>query len=360
MKRHKAVVLGAGPRGRAHVSAFLQNSERFELTAVCDADVDRMSDALDEMGVKLPVYDNAEKMLEEEKPDVFCFATQPDARLGLVRAALKRGVRAIAYEKPMALSLAEAELICTECNQAEVKQIVCHQHKYGEHWKKAKEIIDAGGIGKIESIHATSKGWFYYFITHLVDYSMWLIGYPDPLWMSGSLRGRSMLLDSHPSPDYVAGRIAFSDGVHALFECGPLAPGRGVDDRFWYDAGVTVYGTKGSVEVVVGRGWRAITDSGIYEDRSISLDEAGDTVPYITELAEWLDDEKAIHPCNGELSFMGFQVSMGIMVSGLEGRIVTFPVDRSVPVVERMRMELPFDQYTDGIHQAVLKRGVWE
>ncbi len=351
MKRYTVVVLGAGPRGRAHLDAFIENRDRFDLVAACDQDAGRMQRALEERSVSIPVYTDADEMLDAFSPNVFCFATQPDARLDLARTGIRHGVRAIAYEKPMALSTVEADAIYRECEEAGVKQIVCHQHKYGAHWRKAKEIIESGALGEIETIHATSKGWFFYFITHLVDYAMWLVDYPEVSWTTGSMCGRSMLLDSHPSPDYVEGRVVFAGGIRAMFECGPLAPTRGVTDRFWYDAGVTVYGTEGFVEVVVGKGWRAVTRDGITEDRSICLDETGDTVPYITELADWLDDERRVHSCNGERTYKGFLISMGMLLSGLENRTIPLPLDPSVPIVERMRMELPYDPYTAELHR---------
>ena len=36
MKKHTAVVLGAGSRGRTHIHAFLANSDRFDLVAARD------------------------------------------------------------------------------------------------------------------------------------------------------------------------------------------------------------------------------------------------------------------------------------------------------------------------------------
>lgn len=347
MKRYSVVVVGAGWRGRGHIEAFQANSDRFDLRAVCDRDVGRMEDTLSEINVSVPIYADAEEMLAQEKPDVFCFATQPDMRLELIRAGIRHGVRAIAYEKPMATSLAEAKRICDECDRAGVKQIICHQHKYGAHWRKVKEIIDSGAIGTVRRVHATSKGWFLHYMTHLVDYAMWLLDYPEVTWVTGQVHGRSKLSDNHPSADYVLGQVAFASGVRAFFECGALAPSRGVKDRFWYDAGATVYGTEGFAEVTVGGGWRAVTrnQSQPIGDPSISLDETVDTIPYIADLAAWLDDDNREHPCCGRLAYRGFQVAMGMLVSALDRRTVTLPVDVSVPVTERLLHELPMDPF---------------
>ena len=63
MTRYKAVVLGAGWRGKGHIKAFLANADRFELTAVCDLNTDRMKKTLAEIGVTVPIYASAEEML---------------------------------------------------------------------------------------------------------------------------------------------------------------------------------------------------------------------------------------------------------------------------------------------------------
>lgn len=342
MKKYKAVVLGAGARGRAHMRAFLANSDRFDLAAVCDQDTERMKGALADLQISRPVYASADEMLKKEKPDVFCFITQPAVRRELVEVGIRHGVKAIAYEKPMATSLAEAKAICDACDKAGVKQIVCHQHKYGGHWQAVRKIVQSGKIGNVRSVHATSKGWFFYYITHLADYAMWLMDYPQPKWVVGHISGRGKLGDSHPSPDYVLGQAGFAGDVRALFECGPLAPSRGVPEQFWYDAGATVLGDRGWAEVIVGKGWRAVTaDGGYHEDNSVSFQECGDTDPYIRELATWLDDDAKPHSCRGEIAYRGFQLSMGILLSGLDKRMLTFPVDAHAPIVERMVAELP-------------------
>ncbi len=65
--KYRAVVLGAGWRGRGHIQAFLANADRFDLCAVCDSDTARMESTLRELGVTKPIYDNAETMLATEK-----------------------------------------------------------------------------------------------------------------------------------------------------------------------------------------------------------------------------------------------------------------------------------------------------
>jgi hypothetical protein len=48
--------------------------------------------------------------------------------------------------------------------------------------------------------------------------------------------------------------------------------------------------------------------------------------PHIDDIANWLDDDGAIHPCDGERAMLGFQVMMGALRSGADHRRVDLPL----------------------------------
>ena len=70
-----------------------------------------MKQAAEERTISPALYSDAERMLAETRPDVFCFSTQPDVRLSMVELAAKYSVKGLAFEKPMAMSLGEANRI---------------------------------------------------------------------------------------------------------------------------------------------------------------------------------------------------------------------------------------------------------
>src|ERR1051325_4364141 len=123
MKKYRVAIAGCGPRGRDHALAFLKNSDRFELVAMCDLDEERARALADKCRVQR-TYTDVESMLSREKPDVFCFATMPAVRLPLVKLGVKHKVKVIAFEKPMAVSVEEARRIRTLCDSAGIKFIV--------------------------------------------------------------------------------------------------------------------------------------------------------------------------------------------------------------------------------------------
>lgn len=347
MARYRVAQVGCGRRGTVHLDAFAKNADRFELAAICDLDAARLRAAAERFAVPA-AYGDAEAMLAAEKPDVFCFVTPPAVRAEMVELGVRHGARAIAFEKPMATSLAEARRIVELCEAAGVKAVVSHQQKYGQHWRRAKELIDAGEIGEIVRVHASGRGWLLQLGTHLVDYVMWMIGCPRPEWVVGHVHGRERLSDSHPSPDYAMGQIAFAGGVRALLECGALSPHWMDDGHFWVDNRVTVYGTHGFAWANTDGEWRALTKSSapqVLGEQLARWPTQNDQLlqpPYIRDLADWLDDDARAHPCNLSVSYHGFEIVEGLCRSALDCRKVALPLADGAPAAlgERLEREL--------------------
>lgn len=350
MPKFKAVLVGCGGRGRYHAEGFNANADRFDLAAVCDIDADRLAAFAARYGIAR-TYVDADEMLEREKPDVFCFATMPAARLDLVKLGVKHGVKAIAFEKPMAQELSEAREIYDMCKKANIKIVISHQQKYGPHWQKTKQLVDAGEIGEVLRIHATARSWVSQLGTHLMDYMLWFNNRSPIEWVVAQNIGTQMLDDSHPSPDFTLGSIQYANGVRGIIECGAHAPRLNPGDNallsraFWLDSSVTVYGTHGYTQVVSGNGWRAVTRS----SKGEMLVGGGEFDPsyeqplYIRDLADWLDGTASSHPCDGDISYHGFEGAMALFISSLDRRRVTLPLE-TIPqgsLIARFREELP-------------------
>jgi len=344
MGKHTVAVVGCGPRGENHIQAFLENADRFELVGVCDKDAARLAEVADRYHLAHR-YTDADAMLAETKPEVFCFVTMPQIRLSLVELGIKHKVGAIVYEKPMALSLAEARRITDLCDETGTKSVVAHIHKYGAHWRKAKEIIESGDIGEVHTIHATAQAWLMQLGTHMIDYMLWINGGRRIQWVVGQVHGKGHLRDSHRSPDYTSATLVFENGVRGVFECGYLAPKHLSDAMFWLDDVMTVYGSHGYVRVCCGAGWEAFTkhSKGEVMRGPGAWDPVGDQICYTKELGDWLDDPSRTHSCNGAVTYHGFEAVMGICLSSLERRKVDLPLSTipEAPVFDQLAKALP-------------------
>ena len=336
---YTVAVAGLGKRGTHHADAFHENP-RFELVGLCDIDHERMATAAARYHVD---YTNADAvtMLSDTRPDVFCFCTLPAVRLALIRAGVEAGVQLIAYEKPMATSTNEALQIRALLRDADVRSVVSHQHRYGEHYQKVREIISSGAIGRVHTVYGHATGWMMHMMTHLIDYMRWYNDGAEAQWVAGQASGSGKFEDSHPSPDYIAGLIHFENGVRGTVECGEGAPDVPEVDYWWRKCRIGAQGTEGFAEVLTGGGWRAITrDSNGVISGPGNMDYAHDMPPYVQQIADWLDDAGQVHPCNGESAYKGLEIMMAICRSATQRGKVCLPLAAGEPELRALAREL--------------------
>jgi predicted dehydrogenase len=339
-KKYSVLVVGCGKRGMHHADAFFKNP-RFQLVGLCDIDQSRLDAAAKQYGNPETSL-NAGELLKKVKPDVFCFCTLPNLRLEMVRLGVEAGAKLIAFEKPTALSTNEALEIMKLVRKAGVKTTISHQHRYGEHYKKVKEIIASGAIGRVHTVYGTATGWMMHMMTHLIEYTRWFNDYAEAEWVVAQAAGKEKFKDIHPSPDYVVGFIHYANGVRGIVETGDGAPDVPEVDYWWRKCRMGAQGTEGFAEVLTGGGWRAITrDSGGMISGTGCMDYAHDTPPYVQEIADWLDDPKKVHPCDGESAYKGFEIMMAICRSVVQRGKVKLPLGPGEPELEALQRSLP-------------------
>lgn len=320
---YKVVVVGAGKRGLHHASAFQANS-RFQVVGICDIDAGRADAAAAKLGIPERSTD-ARELSARVHPDVFCFCTLPNLRADMVRIGVETGARLIAMEKPVALNSTEGfavrDLLCS----SGVKAVVSHQHRYGVHYQKVREIVASGALGRIHTVYGTATGWMMHMISHMIDYTRWFNDQAPAEWVMAQASGRGKLSDIHPSPDYIGGFIQFSNGVRGIIECGAGAPDVPEVDYWWRKCRIGAQGADGFAEVLTGGGWRAVTKTGSSAGEGC-MNYDNDMPPYIQQMADWLDDPKQVHPCNFDSAWQGFEIMMAFCRSVAQGGQVALPL----------------------------------
>ena len=162
-------------------------------------------------------------------------------------------------------------------------------------------------------------------LSHLIEYSRWYAGNPDAQWVMAQASGRTKFGDVHPSPDYIAGVIHYANGVHGTLECGAGAPDVPEADAWWRKCRIGAQGTDGFAEVLTGGGWRAVTKNGAASGPG-SMNYDLDMPPYIQDMADWLDDDARVHPCNFDSAYKGFEIMMAMCRSVASGGQVALPL----------------------------------
>jgi predicted dehydrogenase len=325
MKQYTAVVVGMGKRGLHHAAAFNANPQ-FQVVGICDIDASRLDAAGAKLGGKVEKSSDAAALAKALKPDIFCFTTLPNLRTPMIRIGLEAGAKLLAFEKPVALTSAELFGIRDLIRGARVKAVVSHQHRYGVHYRKVKEIIASGELGRVHTLYGSATGWMTHMLSHLIDYTCWFNNYTPAIWAMAQAAGAAKFADNHPSPDYIGGFVQFNDGVRGIYECGAGAPDQPEVAKWWGKNRIGAQGSEGFAEVLTNGGWRAVTKNGGLQSGEGAMNYDLDMPPYIQEMADWLEDDTKVHQCNFEHACLGAEIMLAMQRSAGEGGQVQLPL----------------------------------
>ena len=323
-KQYSVVVVGMGKRGKHHAAAFNANP-RFKVVGICDIVQAALDAAAPTLGNPRTSTDAA-ALAKELKPDVFCFCTLPNLRTPLLKAGIDAGAKLVAFEKPVALTSNEAFVLRDMIKKAGIKAVVSHQHRYGVHYRKIKEIAASGALGRIHTVYGTSTGWMTHMLSHMIDYARWYAGEPAAQWVMAQAAGRAKFADNHPSPDYISGVVQFAGDIRGYFEAGAGAPDQPEVGKWWGKNRIGAQGTEGFAEVLTNGGWRAVTKSGGYQSGEGAMNYDLDMPPYIQEMADWLDNDAKPHSCNFDSAFAGAEIMFALQRSAAEGGQIALPL----------------------------------
>jgi predicted dehydrogenase len=243
-KRYRAALIGLGriadtiddeTRGSGWLYPFSHMGSYAEVPAV---DVVGASDLYAEQRAtfgerwSIPaehLHDSYESLLEREQPDIVSVCTSAAPRAAIIRdiVALKRagrtGVRAIWAEKPLAISLADADEVVAACADAGIILVTNAMRASDVYYRRARALIDAGELGQVRQITGYGAGNLSHMGVHLIGAMCVLAGGPRPAgqkvsWLVGECE------DPDPtSDDDLRGNayMAFENGVRGFFRMMP-------------------------------------------------------------------------------------------------------------------------------------------
>ncbi len=137
-------IIGAGQVGLKHAEALKKVTEA-RLVAVADIDEYRGKSLADEFGTAY--YVDYHEMLNADLDAVInCLPHSLHHESAL--AAASQGLH-ILLEKPMCLTVSEADDIITACREHRVKLMMGFVHRFRDEMLEAKQLIDEGNLGRI-------------------------------------------------------------------------------------------------------------------------------------------------------------------------------------------------------------------
>lgn len=145
--------IGVGGKGQGDLLEFAK-SPYVNIVALCDVD-DREAAKSRTNFPKAPYYRDFREMLEKEKNniDAVSISTPDNTHAVATLAAMQLG-KHVYTQKPLTHDIYEARLLTEAAKKYKVVTQMGNQGGSGEGVRKAKEMIDAGMIGRIDNAYA--------------------------------------------------------------------------------------------------------------------------------------------------------------------------------------------------------------
>lgn len=334
MANFKAVQIGCGSRAQTHARAIAQ-VERFEFAATCDLIEERAKKTADANGVPR-TYVDFRQMMETEQPDVLAFVAPPAIRSQVVLPVLESKPKALVIEKPMAISLEEAEEMVSAADDAGTCFVVSHQCRYGEDMLRLRNLIQSGRLGKIEKILVNCKLNLMDQGTHILDLIAMMLPGCEPRWVMAQIDGGG----AHPACDHAIIQMGYDDGVVAFASIGNRSPDvPETINAYSLQFQVAAIGSDGYGEAIIGYGWNAFFADGNSDcGRSPGFDaNAYMTKALYEEVADVLEGRKENHQASAHGALQVHRIITAAYESSLQGRAIQLPHQALPGTLARIR-----------------------
>ncbi|NLK95027.1 MAG: Gfo/Idh/MocA family oxidoreductase [Clostridiales bacterium] len=155
MNKLKFAIIGCGRISYKHVEALYDNREEAVLVATCDvikenaeAKKEEYLNKINNETAVVSVYTDYKEMIEKEDLDVVTIATESGYHAEIAIYAMKNGKNVI-VEKPMALSIKDADEMIKVAKENKVKLCISHQNRFNKPIQKLREAIENDKFGKL-------------------------------------------------------------------------------------------------------------------------------------------------------------------------------------------------------------------
>lgn len=246
---------GCGRISKNHFDA-IRNVDGLTLGAVCDTDVERARAAGEAHGV--PFYRSLDEMLRDAPIDLVTICT-PSGLHAAQGAAAARAGKHVVTEKPMAISLAQADELVKACDDAGVQLFVVKQNRLNPPIQLVKHAVDKGRFGRIYLANVTVRwqrpqeyydaepwrgtwefdgGAMMNQASHYVDLIQWLVGPVESVMAKTATQARRI-----EAEDSGIGILKFRSGALGVIEVNVLTFPKNLEGS------ITILGEKGSVKI---------------------------------------------------------------------------------------------------------------
>lgn len=248
-------ILGCGRIASRHADAIFARGDA-RLMAVCDGDEQRAGRMASQYGCR--AFTSYEEMLAQPELDAVCICTPSGLHAPQGIQAARAG-KHVVVEKPMALTLQDADALEAACREAGVKLTVVLQNRYNAAMRRLREAVDAGKMGKLLLATVTVR-WYrpqeYYSgdnwhgtiamdggalmnqAIHHIDALQWMMGEPE-----SAFAYTGTLAHQIEAEDVGVGVVRFAGGSLGSIEGSTITYPANIEGS------LAVFGERGSVKI---------------------------------------------------------------------------------------------------------------
>lgn len=152
----KYALIGCGRIASNHVKAVLGTG--LEFTAVCDILPEQMENLLQKHGLDrdetIKRYTDYKQMIAENQIELIGIATESGSHAEIALYCIDHGINLI-IEKPIAMSMEDADEIVRRSEEKGVKVAACHQNRFNVAVQELRKAVETGRFGKLShgSVH---------------------------------------------------------------------------------------------------------------------------------------------------------------------------------------------------------------
>lgn len=144
----KYALIGCGRISPNHIVAAKNN--KLSIVAICDIASKNIQDKVIKFNLDDSVkhYTDYVEMLENERPELVAIATESGKHAKIALECINYGCNVI-IEKPIALSIEDADAIIQKAKEKNVKVCACHQNRFNKSVQKIREAVEKERFGKL-------------------------------------------------------------------------------------------------------------------------------------------------------------------------------------------------------------------
>ena len=142
-------LIGCGRISNNHVVSAMNNN--LEIVAFCDIVRENAQDKITKFDLQnrnIHIYEDYQVMLEKEKPELVAIATESGKHAQIALDCLDYNCNLI-IEKPIALSIIDADAIIAKGKKKEVQICACHQNRFNKSIVEIRRALDRNRFGRL-------------------------------------------------------------------------------------------------------------------------------------------------------------------------------------------------------------------